>query len=391
MPKQLYCGPSSPSICHRRRTDGGDSVGAWFEKEQVFYAHKARVGIRWACDLLKLGEGQKILTPAYNCGSEISPLLNCGASVTLYRVDKEGQLDLEDLHKRYCSQTKAVYVTHYFGFPQPTASIRQFCDERQIPLIEDCALSLFSCDGEAKLGSSGDISIFNFPKTLPVPDGGMVLINNPDLHVDSWKMRGPPIVRVSRNVPPLIKRYVLRMSAGSNLLYPILLYILEHKQSASSSNGAARTALPDMPSNYYYDERLNDRKVSRLTERLLGTFDVATIISRRRTNFIHYLNFLSDLQDVEPLYEELPDGVCPLYFPVIVGNRGKVCQKLNDVSISAVAWWAGYHRGLPWDEYPDACFLKDNLLVLPVHQQLSELHIEFISRKLIDCVRECSA
>ena len=43
-------------------------------------------------------------------------------------------------------------------------------------LIEDCALSLFSHDGERPLGSLGDAAIFCFYKTLPVPHGGGLLL-----------------------------------------------------------------------------------------------------------------------------------------------------------------------------------------------------------------------
>jgi hypothetical protein len=51
--------------------------------------------------------------------------------------------------------------------------------------------------------------------------------------------------------------------------------------------------------------------------------------------------------------------------------------------IAVAPWWAGYHPDLPWDEYPDTCFLKDNLLTLPVHQQLNREDILFIADRLL--------
>jgi dTDP-4-amino-4,6-dideoxygalactose transaminase len=51
--------------------------------------------------------------------------------------------------------------------------------------------------------------------------------------------------------------------------------------------------------------------------------------------------------------------------------------------IAAIAWWAGYHRELRWEEFTEARFLKDRLLVLPIHQDLDQLHMRFIEM----CVR----
>lgn len=385
-PDKLYCGP--PCVRFRQIFGIGYSndLSSWFGNSLVYYVHQARVGIRFACELMKIGPGNEVLVPAYNCGTEVDALLNSGTSVILYRVDKRGWLDLADLRKRISQKTKAIYITHYFGFPQPVFEIKKLCDEKHIYLIEDCALSLFSCDGKTKLGSVGDISVFNFPKSLPVPDGGALVINNPDLIVDNWVMGTPPVSRVLREMLPLIKRYVLRISSGSNFLYPPLWSLLKKTRSITNHDENYDTTFSDMPSSYYYDEKLSNRKISKITEHMLRTFDVSEIVSKRRANFCKYLELLSGVKGVEPLYKELLIGVCPLYFPIIVNKRKQVCQKLNALSICAIAWWSGYHSSLPWTEYPDARFLKENLLILPVHHQLQEGHIEFIAQKLLDIV-----
>ena len=156
-------------------------------------------------------------------------------------------------------------------------------------------------------------------------------------------------------------------------------------------NGTGEAEFPDMPSSYYYDEKLNNTRISKITERMIRSFDVVVIRKKRRANFDLYMKFLSDEKDVEPLYRNLSDGVCPLYFPVIVKNRRQICRKLNGLSIGAVAFWAGYHRGLPWNDYPEACFLKDHLLALPVRHQLREGHIRYISQQLMTIAREYAA
>jgi dTDP-4-amino-4,6-dideoxygalactose transaminase/glycosyltransferase involved in cell wall biosynthesis len=335
---------------------------------------------------MRIRQGDEVLAPSYNCGIEIDTLLSCGASVVLYRVGKDGLIDFDDLRSKVRDRTKIVYVIHYFGFPQPLSEIKDLCRQKGLFLVEDCALSTFSCNGTTPLGSVGDIAVFTLRKTLPVPDGGAMVINNPDLAPDCWKRRDTSVLKISRGMLSLAKRYLLHVSSRSNVLYSMLWGLVQKPATEIEHNVQMNTTFPDMPSDFYYDGKLSNRGMSRISRRMLETFDAPEIVEKRRANYGKYLELLSGSEGIEILYTDLPKGVCPLYFPVIVGNRAEVCRQLNAASIEAIAWWAGYHRSLPWNDYPDACFLKDNLLVLPVHPQLNDKHIEFVVQKLVGAI-----
>jgi dTDP-4-amino-4,6-dideoxygalactose transaminase len=123
--------------------------------------------------------------------------------------------------------------------------------------------------------------------------------------------------------------------------------------------------------------------MSAVTKYMMKRFDFEEIINRRRNNYIHLLNRLSGNPRINILFSKLPAGVCPLVFPIIVSKRDEVCAMLNQQAIDATAWWAGYYNGLDWAKYPDACFLKNNLIALPIHQDLSLSDLDFIAEKLI--------
>ena len=57
--------------------------------------------------------------------------------------------------------------------------MKQLAEQHGLPLIEDCALSLLSADGDTPLGTTGDVAIFCLYKTLPVPNGGAMVVNGP--------------------------------------------------------------------------------------------------------------------------------------------------------------------------------------------------------------------
>jgi perosamine synthetase len=360
---------------------------AWFWDAQLFLTHTGKTAIRKACELINIEPGDEVLMPSYNCGSEIDAIIKGGATVVLYRVDRSSMIDVDDLRLRINRRTKAVYVTYYFGFPQQIGKIKEICEANSIYLIEDCALSLFSSNGPEKLGSTGDIAIISLTKALPVPDGGVLVVNNPNLMKELWNLRPPNQTTIYRSMLPLIKSRVMRLLSSCRpinplyrLIFGMLKWIKGTEQNRRYLNQGKRL---EMSIDMYYDERLSNRGLSGLSKRIFLSCDVDHIISTRRDNYETLLYLLKECDRIKPLFGELPPGTCPLFFPVIVDNRNELAVKMNELGIDARAFWKGYHGQLPWEDFPDACFLKDNLLALPIHQELSRNNIEYIAENMI--------
>lgn len=376
-----YCGPLGLLGRYLLFTTQGENIQSWISGSFVRYVHKGRVAIRYAAGLIVSPDGSEILIPSYNCGSEIDPLLKSGCSIVPYRIDKRTVVDMHDLEAKITSRTKAVYVTHFFGFSPDIEDIRKLCDLKGLFLIEDCALSLFSSHNNRKMGTYGDIAIFSFPKTLPVPDGGALVINNPELASTTWKMRRPHLKPVLKNLMPLSKAMVLRsLSRGTvnDAIINMIAGVSATKREKLDDNEMQR-----MPVSYFFDEAISNTTISYLTRYMLSNFSPVDIVRLRRGNYLTFLEALKHADRIEPLYRELPPGVCPLWFPVIVPERNLTFAKLASELIAVAPWWAGYHPDLPWNAYPDARFLKDNVLALPVHQQLNTEDILFIVDRLL--------
>ncbi|HVW66390.1 MAG TPA: DegT/DnrJ/EryC1/StrS family aminotransferase [Candidatus Peribacteraceae bacterium] len=83
-------------------------------------------------------------------------------------------------------RTKAIFVIHEFGFPHPRLKeLRAIADERNIPLIEDCAYSW----GTAGTGMTGDYVIYSLTKAFPVQFGGY-LVGKKFSHEELWQGYG---------------------------------------------------------------------------------------------------------------------------------------------------------------------------------------------------------
>ncbi len=394
------------------RLQARNTLSSWYGNTHIIYFHMARAAIRYVCQLLDIQPGDKILIPSYNCGVEVDPILKSGAVVAMYRQDRTGQIDVHDIERQIDANTRIIYVNRYFGFPHPLENIRRLCDEKGLYLIEDCALSLLSRDDHGiPLGSTGDLVFFNLYKTLPLPDGGALMINNPALVREMPAMHAPPRLDVLIELLKLCKNSLLRQLPVANDLYGAIKRRPKRRnmndgqragmcqpgtgptragspQNTDPSQTTPLPSFPDMPASYYYDENLSLRRMSRLSRHLLERLDYEQVVQQRRKNFLQYLHNLRDAKRIEFLYHDLPEGVCPLWFPIFVDDPDLISRKLYQHAIVALHWWYGYHRALPQTGFGEACTLKDHLLVLPVHQQLRDRHIDYIISSLLRVIHD---
>ena len=91
------------------------------------------------------------------------------------------QMDLVDLEKKIRADTKAVILVHIGGIISPQLDqIKELCDSKNIPLIEDAAHAHGSEIFKQKAGSLGIAGSFSFypTKILSTAEGGMITTNN---------------------------------------------------------------------------------------------------------------------------------------------------------------------------------------------------------------------
>lgn len=351
-----------------------------FEDRDTICTYQGRYAIGLICQLLHIGSGDEVLMPAYNCGAEVDPFVWAGAKVIFYRIDDKALIDTDDIIRRVTPATRIIYVTHFFGWPQGINELAKWCKEKGILLVEDCSQSLFSKGSINTIGRIGDAAIYSFVKSLPVPDGG-ALVFKKNLGNVSRNFRQPRSGDTFRNSLPLLKKWFMqknkywqRYEFTRNLLNKSWLKKTKDQRSEHR---------PEMLKSNCFDEQKIDWSMSLLSKGVLTTANPNKIIDKRRRNYKRLHNALFNIPAFSPLFDELPDNVCPLSFPFLVKDRNRWYKTLSDKGI-LVLGWPGYYPGFDWDEYPEACNLKDNLLTLPVHQYLDINHIEYIA----GCVKQ---
>jgi dTDP-4-amino-4,6-dideoxygalactose transaminase len=282
--------------------------------------------------------------------------------------------------RRVTSATKLIYVTHFFGWPQEIGELAEWCKKRDLFLVEDCALCLFSSGPHNTIGRTGDAAIYSFVKSLPVPDGGALVLKNKDMWKKSRKSMPPRHRNIFLNSLPLLKKWFM----NENLLWQHYEFtrVLLNKSWLKKSVNESCQIEREMPKGNYFDSQKLDWTISRLSKRILNKTDPERIVGIRRRNYQCLHNALHKNVSVELLFDALPEEVCPLSFPVFVKDRSWWVDRLERNGI-LVGGWPSYHRGFNWKEYPEARYLKNNLLTLPVHQSLDLHQMDYIA----ECVK----
>lgn len=338
---------------------------------------------------LQLAKGDRILVPAYNCGHEIEPLLRAGATVACYRIDEKFMVDLDHLQSLLDDSTRAVLITHYFGFPQPVRAIRELCDHRGIVVIEDCAHALFSADATEPLGLAGHMSVFSLRKTLPLPHGGALVSHDPRWPIAQHLKRPPTLSTAPKILERHQKAWLLPRLGRAGYAHRtafvasrLLVDMARGLRSLAHTLGATQLD-PDDESLDFPSETLHWGVAASVENRLFQAH-ASSIVAARRRNYELLLAQAHRFKKARPALPQLPAGVCPLYFPLLSEDANEEVRHLQRNAVATIEWWASFHPAIPWVQFPEASRLKRQVIALPIHQDLNDEHMQRIIDLLAD-------
>ena len=344
-----------------------------FDQPQLRYRYFARNAVWDAAQLLGLA-GKEVLIPAYHHGVELETLLAAGVKPVFFRVDSQMRCDFDDARRKLTPGIAALYLIHYAGFPQDQAAARQLADFAGVPLIEDCALSLLSRAGQVPLGATGDVSVFCLYKTLPVPNGGALLVRGRQLREDSTHLadvESPPLVSTASHLAgSLLSNLELRLGPSGQRVRQAMRSL---SRWAVDRGGIERVST----GTQHFDLRSVRLGMSFASQAIIRNQDYPAIVERRRRNYFLLYAALRDI--APPVTGELTSGVCPLFYPIRTRNKKQAMAQLLARGVETVDFWRVRHPAVSVGEFPEVDALRAEVLELPVHQDLSPADAEHVA------------
>ncbi|WP_143962610.1 DegT/DnrJ/EryC1/StrS family aminotransferase [Litoribacter populi] len=336
------------------------------DQENLQIYSRARHAMYNACKSLGWGKDDALLVPGYHHGSEIQALCDLDIQLKYYELTEKLEPNPEELDHLMTTNVRALYITHYLGFPQNAAFWRKWCDERNIMLIEDAAQAFLAERDGIPVGSHGDFSIYCLYKTYGLPDGGALVSKKPlkDNYATSpsgvWKMVKRHINFVSEQ-----RGEVAGLHLGFNNAMNVYKKVKNESNEKELELGDPTT------------------RASSMTMKLLPLLLDENTAAKRRDNYRYMLSKLGEL--VPPPFNELPEGASPFAFPIKMDDAKEFLARLKKKGVIGQLFWLNPHPTLPREEFPFSIELREGVMALPVHQDLSVKELD----KIINAVKEC--
>ena len=277
----------------------------------------------------------------------------------------------------------AIFVTHFYGLPQPVEQIAALARRHGMRLIEDVSHGLYSrtADDQA-LGSFGEMAVFSLWKSLAVPDGGVLRLR-PDATRLPLPLQGERAGAASaagrlRHMmeETLATQHPAAVRAVRRRLTDPLINGLKRRlagppATASSQLESDRSLPPEAAQLAFRPER-GAWRMTALATHLLPRLCRDDLVDQRRANYRHIVERLLPGTAVQVLVPALPALVAPLFLPLVAADPRPFCRHLASHGVGFFRGWCVFHPAVAWQHFPREVHLKEHVVVVPVHQGLSE-------------------
>ena len=141
--------------------------------------------LRLALQVLDVGPGDEVITPAFSFVASGSTIVMLGATPVFVDIDPATYaLDVQALERAITPRTRGMIVVHLYGHPAAMTPIVALARARGLFVIEDAAQAVAAEVDGRPVGAWGDATCLSFYPTKNLGacgDGGMILTGRDDL------------------------------------------------------------------------------------------------------------------------------------------------------------------------------------------------------------------
>ncbi len=134
---------------------------------------------------LNLKKGDEVIIPAFTIISSVMCIIKNGLKPVLVDSDLENwNMSIDQTINKINKKTKAIIITHIYGFPVDMQKIINIANKKKILIIEDAAEMIGQKYKNKICGSFGIASTFSFyaNKHITTGEGGMIVTNDKTIY-----------------------------------------------------------------------------------------------------------------------------------------------------------------------------------------------------------------
>lgn len=296
----------------------------------IYFTGAGRVSIYYALKVFKSVNPAKkeVIVTSFTCASVIDSILKCDL-IPVY-VDfslKTFGTEPNSVKKNISKKTLAIIAQHTFGIPCEIESIKKIISNKNIFLIEDCAISFKSNLNNKIIGSYGDVSIFSFDHSKPINllMGGAIVCNNLNLK-NNFKLE-----LQQRSKPS----FFYEISLIFYMIFDYLTYLFENKNYQqfiriiyAILKKIKIIGNPLLKKFYLGEKKFNNHEMISLTSLTIFKTEknrILNLLEIRKINYIKILSFIKKnrkkLKFSHPF--NFISNIYPLRIILIINNENK--------------------------------------------------------------------
>ncbi len=303
-------------------------------------------------------EGDEVITSPITFPATTNAILYERATPVLVDVDRTTfNIAPELIEERITARTKAIIPVHMAGQPCDMDRILEVARRRHLVVIEDAAHAIGAKYGEKHAGTLGDAGCFSFyaSKNLVTGDGGMIIAD------DKRFAEFARVISLHGMSTSAWKRYSKEGSANWELVYPGFKYNMTDIEASLGIHQLRKIELITSLRQKWsvlYDRLLVDLPEITLPHRAPG---------RRHACHLYVITL-----DVDRL------SVTRDQFMEMLKAENIGCG-IHFISVHLQPYYQN-RFGYRTEDYPNAAWLSDRILSLPLFPQMTETDVQDVSR-----------
>lgn len=350
-----------------------------------------RASIALALEHANITAGDEVLIPAYHCEAMIAPAKWRGAGVVFYRINKDTSAQLDDIAAKITAKTRAIIVTHYFGFEQELQHIKALCTKHGIVLIEDCAHALFGLSSGQAIGTTGDYAIASCLKFLPIYEGGLICSTTRDL--SAIPLSSPSLTFQMKSAINCLEMSVFYNRLGLfgrliNTTFKLKDKLWAYLKSLQPDRHSSSLGPSSSEGGYGLDEAWIHKTISLFSNRIIQSAQLDYIAKQRRQNYQTLNASLATLPNCHPLFATLSEHTVPWVFPLYVDQPEKYFLALKMQGVPVWRFGEFLDSSVTKDVCPVSVEYSKHIFQFPCHQSLAPSEIDWMLKKITQILSE---
>ena len=192
----------------------------YFGATSAFAFWKGRVALYTILKSLGVGPGDEVILPGYTCVMDVNPIKYLGAMPRYVDIEPQTyNLNVELLEDTITPCTKAIIAQHTYGYLVDMDRLMAIAAAHNIPVIEDCCLSLGSRYRGKLAGTMGLAAYFSTQWNKPYTTGlgGMAITSDAELAATIQRLCESDLLYPS---PKTSLRLAVQLAVYRAVVYP---------------------------------------------------------------------------------------------------------------------------------------------------------------------------